>query len=338
MFGFDNGLTADIDAKQYAYFASLADKLPADAKIVVVTHDPNWVLDNYEGAPQHRRYLDALLSRSTIKSKLRLRLAGDIHNYMRHTSKSGGPTLIVSGGGGAFLHPTHCAKLGREPLSYQGKTYEQNQAFPSCEMSRRMGYANMWKFRKRNLLFDFVGGLLYIGLAYPVLTRCWSDELVLAFNTPSKSFVCGSANELSEACLWWRVCGGLVFESLVEIPKVTLHLIRNELLFDNFMGLAMMWLIAYVRGVCSSAKRENFYRVSISRYHENNTNLYYKKITGTPTLECTLECNENSDTNDRTQVLVDTHKTGLKLVVGTWCSSACVRVRVFECEAREYHL
>ena len=123
MFGFDNGLTADIDAKQYAYFASLADKLPADAKIVVVTHDPNWVLDNYEGAPQHRRYLDALLSRSTIKSKLRLRLAGDIHNYMRHTSKSGGgPTLIVSGGGGAFLHPTHCAKLGREPLRYQGKT------------------------------------------------------------------------------------------------------------------------------------------------------------------------------------------------------------------------
>ena len=87
------------------------------------------------------------------------------------------------------------------------------------------------------------------------------ETQVLAFNTPSKSFVCGSANELSEACLWWRVCGGLVFESLVEIPKVTLHLIRNELLFDNFMGLAIMWLIAYV--------------------------------------------------------LVDTHKTGLKLVVGT---------------------
>ena len=139
---FDNGLTADIDAKQYAYFASLADKLPADAKIVVVTHDPNWVLDNYEGAPQHRRYLDALLSRSTIKSKLRLRLAGDIHNYMRHTSKSGGPTLIVSGGGGAFLHPTHCAKLGREPLSYQGKTYEQNRAHSLnntlSEMSRKL--------------------------------------------------------------------------------------------------------------------------------------------------------------------------------------------------------
>ena len=109
-----------------------------------------------------------------------------------------------------------------------------------------MGYANMWKFRKRNLLFDFVGGLLYIGLAYPLLTRCWNDELALPFNTPSQSYVCGASNELSDACLWWRVCGGLVFESLMEIPKVTFYLICNELLFDNFLGLAMMWFIAFM--------------------------------------------------------------------------------------------
>ena len=46
---------------------------------------------------------------------------------------------------------------------------------------------------------------------------------------------------------------------------------------------------------CSSAKRENFNRVSISNYHENITtiiNSYYKEITRTPTLECTLECYE----------------------------------------------
>ena len=96
--------------------------------------------------------------------------------------------------------------------------------------------------------------------------------------------MCGSANELSEACLWWRVCGGLVFESLVEIPKVTLHLIRNELLFDNFMGLAIMWLIAYV--------------------------------------------------------LVDTHKTGLKLVVGTWCWSSCHSIenhKIIKCVFHALH-
>ena len=145
VFGFDNGLTADIDAKQYAYFASLADKLPSNANIIVVTHDPNWILDNYEGAPQHRRYLDALLCRSTVKSKLRLRLSGDIHNYMRHTSKNGGPTLIVSGGGGAFLHPTHCAKLGRESLTYQNKMYVAFRA------SRTRGY-----FQPQNSLFMMI--------------------------------------------------------------------------------------------------------------------------------------------------------------------------------------
>jgi len=152
----------------------------------------------------------------------------------------------VSGGGGAFLHPTHCAKLGREPLSYQGKTYEQNKAFPSVSVSRRMGYDNMWKFRKRNILFDFVGGLLYIMLARPLLTRCWSnDEVALPFISPSKSFVCGNANELSEACLWWHVCGGLVLESLIEIPKVTMSLIVNELVFENLTALVFMWFVGF---------------------------------------------------------------------------------------------
>ena len=44
---------------------------------------------------------------------------------------------------------------------------------------------------------------------------------------------------------------------------------------------------------CSSSKRENFNRVSISHYRENFTAILNKEITRTPTLECTLECYEN---------------------------------------------
>ena len=32
----------------------------------------------------------------------------------------------------------------------------------------------------------------------------------------------------------------------MEIPKVTFYLICNELLFDNFLGLAMIWFIAFM--------------------------------------------------------------------------------------------
>ena len=77
---------------------------------------------------------------------------------------------------------------------------------------------------------------------------------------------------------------------------------KRELYFAVSSTTGRVFVYVVFERVCSSAKRENFYRVSISRYHENITNLYYKKITGTPTLECTVECNENSDTNDRTQV------------------------------------
>ena len=47
VFGLDNGLECDIDAQQTAYFARAAQALPPTAKVVVVTHDPNWVHDQY---------------------------------------------------------------------------------------------------------------------------------------------------------------------------------------------------------------------------------------------------------------------------------------------------
>lgn len=38
-----------------------------------------------------------------------MRLAGDLHHYMRYEPQESldEPSLVTSGGGGAFLHPTH---------------------------------------------------------------------------------------------------------------------------------------------------------------------------------------------------------------------------------------
>ena len=43
VFGLDNGLECDIDAQQAAYFGRLGAALPEGAKVIIVTHDPNWV-------------------------------------------------------------------------------------------------------------------------------------------------------------------------------------------------------------------------------------------------------------------------------------------------------
>lgn len=43
------------------------------------------------------------------KGRVSMRLAGDLHHYMRYEPQESldEPSLVTSGGGGAFLHPTH---------------------------------------------------------------------------------------------------------------------------------------------------------------------------------------------------------------------------------------
>ena len=88
VFGFDNGLENDIDPQQAAYFGRYAENLPESAKVILVQHDPNWVLDQYEerDSPKKERtgkHVEFLMN-GPLRGKVMLRLAGDVHNYMRH--------------------------------------------------------------------------------------------------------------------------------------------------------------------------------------------------------------------------------------------------------------
>ena len=192
VFGFDNGLNNDIDPQQAAHFGEYAKDLPESAKVILVQHDPNWVLDQYEdrGRPGKERTGKNIefLMNGPLRGKVMLRLAGDVHNYMRHEVKKDShevimksdddlystPTLVVSGGGGAFLHPTHC--LGEEDLQKVagtgGKDYIRKAEYPSVEVSKGLSYQNLTKFRARNWRFDVIGGLIYLALAHSLFTDC----------------------------------------------------------------------------------------------------------------------------------------------------------------------
>ena len=196
VFGLDNGLEGEIDPQQAAYFGRLAKTLPAQATVIVVTHDPNWVLDAYHGtaptdepaAPKHKGRTGKLLEylmETSLKGKVRLRLAGDIHNYMRHepleqphgrASESAAPpppALVVAGGGGAFLHPTHM--IGHEPLTASGTggtKYTRAATYPASDVSAAISHQILLKFRQRNWGFDLIGGMAYCILASPLFHTC----------------------------------------------------------------------------------------------------------------------------------------------------------------------
>ena len=80
----------------------------------------------------------------------------------------------MSGGGGAFLHPTHTfAKDIKVNFgSNINKPYTRTCAYPSENACYRLSWLNIWQFRWRNWRMDVLWGLLYMGIASSLLPLC----------------------------------------------------------------------------------------------------------------------------------------------------------------------
>ncbi|XP_042965403.1 uncharacterized protein LOC122299302 isoform X2 [Carya illinoinensis] len=181
VFGLDLALHGDIDVHQFEFFSKLAssDRFGERDSVIVMTHQPDWLLDWYEDGDQHNyKHNIADLIRNILKRKCRLRIAGDIHHYMRHErdDSRGGSNelfypqhLLVNGCGGAFLHPTH---VFRNFSQSHGVFYKCEKAYPTFEKSRKLAWRNLSHFRRQNWQFDFIGGILYFILVFSMFPRC----------------------------------------------------------------------------------------------------------------------------------------------------------------------
>lgn len=117
--GLDFALAGDIDRQQFEGFVSLLDATrpegiqPGD-QVLLIYPEPYWTRPLGDGAapgyPHRYQRLEALIE--ARGAHIRLRLAGDLHHYVRetldHDPLTGLDThLVTCGCGGAFLHPTH---------------------------------------------------------------------------------------------------------------------------------------------------------------------------------------------------------------------------------------
>lgn len=254
LLGLDLALEDDLDMVQYGYFARLAEeKMGADDKVIIVTHCPPWLLDWFFGVDKRAHKLLRQLITGPLRGRTRLRLAGDLHFYLRHQfhhydngdvsctpyeptpaggspglggspvfvgrapaldeeelrkkllgfgdvgehasdvpmptlcpcpeGKSGdrasngpGPAehLVVCGGGGAFLHPTHVftpARFRDRDSKVPGE-YRCVGAFPSARDSQKICRRNLHAFRHVNSTFDVIGGVIYYVLIVSALPCC----------------------------------------------------------------------------------------------------------------------------------------------------------------------
>ncbi|VAH30900.1 unnamed protein product [Triticum turgidum subsp. durum] len=173
IFGLDLALHGDIDVYQFKFFAELCrNKVGENDSVIIVTHEPNWLLDWYWKETTGKNV--SHLIQDYLNGRCKLRMAGDLHHFMRHSATpSDKPTfvehLLVNGCGGAFLHPTHVFKNFER---FSGTTYECKAAYPSYEESSGIALGNILKFRKKNWQFDIIGGFIYFILVFSMFPQC----------------------------------------------------------------------------------------------------------------------------------------------------------------------
>ncbi|KAG6624718.1 hypothetical protein CIPAW_16G047400 [Carya illinoinensis] len=194
LFGLDLALHGDIDVYQFQFFSKLARKRVGERdSVIVMTHQPDWLLDWYEDGDQHNyKHNISDLICNILKRKCRLRIAGDIHHYMRHERvNSGGGSdeliypqhLLVNGCGGAFLHPTH---VFRNFSKSHGVSYECKQAYPTFEKSRKCELGTVWSAFMYMVHHSYVslgGSVLFLmaSIAFTPSKRSWTTRIVIGF-------------------------------------------------------------------------------------------------------------------------------------------------------------
>ena len=212
LFGIDDQLTYDLDDAQFRYFKDICASFSGGETVIVCMHRPFWILD---GKPP--LVMSMLFEEIIGTDRLKLVLAGDLHNYSRYryvekkskspdsnvpssqsgaarqkgskgaSSKSGeldphcGYHLIVSGGGGAFLHPTHVLAKeitieGTKRLRYENSSnYSLAKVYPRMHVSRRLNYLNVF-FLYENLTFGVAAGVINTLLVGFLSMSMWLSE------------------------------------------------------------------------------------------------------------------------------------------------------------------
>ena len=140
----DLQLGADLDEPQVRYFKDVASRMDAAARLILCVPEPRWIYE--EAYPRHSTYQEQsstkFLEEEIFKRRAQVFLTGDLHFYKRHENAEG-VQKITSGGGGAFLHPTHAPATGE-----LRNGFKQRASYPDEKTSRGLSW--------RNFLFPFM--------------------------------------------------------------------------------------------------------------------------------------------------------------------------------------
>jgi len=169
----DVQLESDIDFGQLNYFRSVAAELSPGDGIILASAEPDWLYRDIKD-PLAESNL-AMLEQRVIEptgAEVFVWVAGDIHHYRRHEhTRDARYQRITSGGGGAYLSPTHLPLTGaaathlKQTVRVGEQTFHQQFAYPSSATSARLSFLNAL-FLLKNWRFGSLTGLAYMTLTW----------------------------------------------------------------------------------------------------------------------------------------------------------------------------
>jgi Calcineurin-like phosphoesterase len=189
----DIQLADNIDQPQADYFTMMAREMPPKAKIVLCSAEPGWLYtDTNDRSWGIMGFAISIAIAADKDFQIPLLISGDTHHYSRYAATDG-TQFITSGGGGAFLHPTHQLEQ-KVKISWRGQRElelgkiapikegepAQDACYPSKRTSWWLTWRNLW-FAITNWDFSLLMAIVYwlSGLAV-MLRDQWDMYIILA--------------------------------------------------------------------------------------------------------------------------------------------------------------
>ena len=168
LWGIDVQFGASVDEVQLRYFAEVAAEQlqPGDRIILCMSKEVGSGRDEVEiHSDRNVEYLEREIIEPS-GARLLLYLKSGKHYYSRYEQEQGPRHHIESGGGGAFLHPTHNLPERVDFPGAGGATaYRRAGTYPSAETSRRLR-KRIWLMPAYNLPLAAVFGTVQLLLAF----------------------------------------------------------------------------------------------------------------------------------------------------------------------------
>lgn len=289
----DLQLGADLDEPQVQYFQKVASRMDEAARLIFCVPEPRWIYE--EAYPNHASYEELsstrFLEEQVFKRKARVFLTGDFHFYKRHENAEG-VQKITSGGGGAFLHPTHA------PVTHRLRHgFEERAVYPDERTSRRLAWRN-FLFPILNPKYGWFPAFMYAMSAW-LASHSLNAADVIDLHTAFAAAINAAVRDPLDG-LWvlgiigafifftdthvrsWRIAGGTIHALLhlnaafivgwcaLVVTERWLHLAYGgtaQLLLSGFLVFAAGWVVgAFIMGAYLFASIRVFGRHSTEAF------------------------------------------------------------------------